>query len=95
MGYKAVMMKGKLNIIVTSIRLNYYTVMYFVIFCISCYGGFGGGGSLRGGGGGFTGGNGGTSVYSGSGGGSFNIDPNGTKTLGWFEDGKCEIKFIK
>ena len=32
---------------------------------------------------------------TGGGGGSFNIDTNGTKTLGWYEDGKCEVKFIK
>ena len=43
-----------------------------------------------------TGGNGSSDfVFCGGGGGSFNIDPNGTKSLGWFEDGKCEIKFIE
>jgi len=55
--------------------------------------------NCNGGGGGYTGGNGSSGsrlghTMAGGGGGSFNIDPNGTKTLGWFEDGKCEIKLI-
>ena len=68
-----------------------------IIIYISSYGGFGGGGvGSNGGGGGYTGGNGSPDYeIPGGGGGSFNIDPNGTKTHGWFEDGKCEIKFIK
>jgi len=61
-------------------------------------GGCGGAGSRRmnnGGGGGYTGGNGSPDWgIPGGGGGSFNTDPKGTKTLGWFEEGKCEIKFI-
>jgi len=51
---------------------------------------------MVGGGGGYTGGNGSApSFYSGGGGGSFNSDPNGSKKLGWYENGKCEIAFIK
>jgi len=61
-------------------------------------GGFGGGGiqHYNGGGGGFTGGNGTLNWNtSAGGGGSFNIDPNGTATHGWYEPGKCTFRFIK
>ena len=62
----------------------------------SSFGGGGVGYDGNGGGGGYTGGNGSSdNKMCGGGGGSFNIDPNGTKSLGWFDDGKCEIKFLK
>ena len=64
-------------------------------------GGFGGGGSNRcgdynSGGGGYTGGN-GSSFWneSGGGGGSYSVDPKATRKLGWFEEGKVIIKFIR
>merc|ERR1712110_1061247 len=66
-------------------------------------GGFGGGGRANygAGGGGYTGGNGSTvtstSEYSrkcGGGGGSYNIDPNGTAELGSYDNGKCTIKYL-
>ena len=61
------------------------------------YGGFGGGGSnaYNGGGGGYTGGNGSSSYdVSGGGGGSYSVDPNAKRSLGWFEAGKVKIKLI-
>jgi len=61
-------------------------------------GGFGGGGLAgnNGGGGGYTGGNGSwINGVAAGGGGSYNIDPNGTAKLGWYHAGQCKIKFIK
>ena len=59
------------------------------------FGGFGGGGSYQnGGGGGYTGGIGSVDrKISGGGGGSFCSDPDGRRTLGWWENGKCTIKY--
>ena len=59
-------------------------------------GGFGGGGApcFNAGGGGYTGGHGSNNSASGGGGGSFTADPNGRRTNGWFESGKCVIKYI-
>ena len=65
------------------------------ILFIRIEGGFGGGGS--GGGGGYTGGNGSAryGISGGGGGGSYNKDKNATATLGWFDEGKVEIKVVK
>ena len=59
-------------------------------------GGFGGGGtaSYNAGGGGYTGGNGASGNTPAGGGGSYNADPNGTAKLGWYQPGRCKIKFI-
>jgi len=63
-------------------------------------GGFGGGGRggisyYNAGGGGYTGGNGSSSWNeSGGGGGSYSLDPNAKRSLGWFEAGKVKIQLI-
>ena len=60
-------------------------------------GGFGGGGpaAYNAGGGGYTGGNGASQGRPAGGGGSYNVDPNGTAKLGWYNSGQCKIKFIQ
>lgn len=80
---------------------NFYSmfcgIRLFILF-IRRESGFGGGGRSYhdGGGGGYTGGNGSdTWANCGGGGGSFNADKNGTATLGWFDEGNVEVKFVK
>ena len=46
------------------------------------------------GGGGYTGGNGSKGQGPAGGGGSFCADKNGKKELGWYDAGKCIIRYI-